>query len=359
MQPQILRTPHALPSQPVLDVRDLTIGFRAEKGRVDVVRDVSFSIAEHETVALVGESGCGKSVTALSLARLIPSPPVSYPTGSIRFRGVDTLGMKPRALRELRGGGIGYVFQDPATALNPVFRIGFQLEELLQGGRRQRREQAVAMLDRVGLPSPQACLDAYPHELSGGMQQRVVIAMAVARRPGLLVADEPTTALDVTIQAQILALLKCLQQQFGMAVLLITHNLGLVAEAAHRVHVMYAGMLVEGGDAETVLTRPAHPYTRGLLDVVPRLEKAAGRLVGIPGTVPVAERLPPGCPFADRCRRADAHCRTTVPGMESVSGGAGHRARCFHPLRETVKSFMKSMKTGNRFTRTATRAGYE
>jgi len=319
---------------PVLDVRELTIGFHAEGGRVDVVRDVSFSIAEHETVALVGESGCGKSVTALSLARLIPSPPVSYPSGAIRFRGVDTLAMTRRELRTLRGSGIGYVFQDPATALNPVFRVGFQLEELLQGGRRQRREQAAALLERVGLPSPLACLDAYPFELSGGMQQRVVIAMAVARRPGLLVADEPTTALDVTIQAQILALLKRLQQEFGMAVLLITHNLGLVAEAAHRVNVMYAGMLVEGGEAETVLTRPAHPYTRGLLDVVPRLETSGGRLIGIPGTVPVAGRLPPGCPFAARCQRADAHCRATVPGVDAVPGGAEHRVRCFHPLRE-------------------------
>jgi oligopeptide/dipeptide ABC transporter ATP-binding protein len=315
-------------------VRDLTIGFRGDKKRIDVVRDVSFSIAEHETVALVGESGCGKSVTALSLARLIPSPPVSYPAGSIRFRGTDTLTMKPPALRELRGGGIGYVFQDPATALNPVFRIGFQIEELLQGGRRARREQAAAMLARVGLPSPLACLDAYPYELSGGMQQRVVIAMAVARRPGLLVADEPTTALDVTIQAQILALLKRLQQEVGMAVLLITHNLGLVAEVAHRVNVMYAGMLVEGGTAETVLTRPAHPYTRGLLDVVPRLEKPRGRLSGIPGTVPVAGRLQPGCPFADRCSRADAQCRTTLPQMQAVTGGEWHRVRCFHPLGE-------------------------
>jgi len=323
-----------LPAPPILDVRDLTIGFRADGGRVDVVRDVNFSIGEHETVALVGESGCGKSVTALSLARLIPSPPVSYPSGTIRFRGVDTLGMTRRELRELRGGGIGYVFQDPATALNPVFRIGFQLAELLQGGRRQRRAQAAALLERMGLPSPLACLDAYPYELSGGMQQRVVIAMAVARRPGLLVADEPTTALDVTIQAQILALLKRLQQEFGMAVLLITHNLGLVAQAARRVNVMYAGMLVEGGDAETVLTCPAHPYTRGLLDVVPRLERPAGRLAGIPGTVPVAGRLPPGCPFADRCRRADAHCRATVPGEETVAGGARHRVRCFHPLRQ-------------------------
>jgi len=316
----------------LLDVRNLTIGFHADAGRVDVVRDVSFTIGAHETVALVGESGCGKSVTALSLARLIPSPPVSYPSGEIRFRGVDTLAMNRQALRALRGGGIGYVFQDPATALNPVYRIGFQLEELLAGPRKQRREQAATLLETVGLPAPRACLEAYPHELSGGMQQRVVIAMAVARQPALLVADEPTTALDATIQAQILALLGQLQQTLGMAVLLITHNLGLVAEAARRVNVMYAGILVEGGDAGTVLTRPAHPYTRGLLDVVPRLEPARGRLMGIPGTVPVAGRLPPGCPFAPRCSRADGGCRARVPDREAVAGDNGHHVRCHHPL---------------------------
>lgn len=323
---------HTAKGEPLLDVQHLTVGFRGDAGRIDVVRDVSFSIRACETVALVGESGCGKSVTALSLARLIPSPPVSYPSGTIRFWGVDTLTMPRPALRMLRGGGIAYVFQDPATALNPVFRIGFQLCELLDGDRRQRREQAAALLDRVGLPSPAACLDAYPYELSGGMQQRVVIAMAIARNPGLLVADEPTTALDVTIQAQILALLKRLQAEFGMAVLLITHNLGLVADAAHRVNVMYAGILVESGDVETVLTRPAHPYTRGLLDVVPRLERTLGRLAGIPGSVPSAGRLPPGCPFADRCRLADDRCRAAVPAETAVAGNPEHWVRCIYPL---------------------------
>jgi oligopeptide/dipeptide ABC transporter ATP-binding protein len=316
----------------LLEVRNLTIRFRGDDGWTDVVRDASFSIRAGETAALVGESGCGKSVTALSLARLIPSPPVSYPSGTIRFRGVDTLAMTPRDLHTLRGRGISYVFQDPATALNPVFRIGFQMAELLEGDRQQRRMQATALLDHVGLPSPAACLDAYPHELSGGMQQRVVIAMAIAHQPGLLVADEPTTALDVTIQAQILTLLKRLQREFGMAVLLITHNLGLVADVAHRVHVMYAGSLVESGEAETVLTRPAHPYTRGLLSVVPRLERTSGRLAGIPGTVPAAGNLPPGCPFAPRCPRADSLCRAAMPGDSPVDGNPSHHVRCFHPL---------------------------
>jgi len=318
----------------LLEVHHLTIGFHGDTGRTDVVRDFSLSIGAGETAALVGESGCGKSVTALSLARLIPSPPVSYPSGTIRFQGADTLAMTPRELRALRGRGIAYVFQDPATALNPVFRIGFQMNELLDGDRQQRRARAVELLGHVGLPSPAACLNAYPHELSGGMQQRVVIAMAAARRPGLLVADEPTTALDVTIQAQILALLKRLQREFGMAVLLITHNLGLVADVAHRVHVMYAGTLVESGDAETVLTRPAHPYTRGLLNVVPRLTRTDGRLTGIPGTVPAAGHLPPGCPFAARCPRADLRCHQHMPDDIPGAGDPEHRVRCFYPLIE-------------------------
>lgn len=316
----------------LLEVRNLTIRFRRDDGWTDVVRDIGFSIRAGETAALVGESGCGKSVTALSLARLIPSPPVSYPSGTIRFRGVDTLAMSPRDLHTLRGRGIAYVFQDPATALNPVFRIGFQMAELLDGNRQQRRARAVELLDHVGLPAPEACLNAYPHELSGGMQQRVVIAMAIARQPGLLVADEPTTALDVTIQAQILTLLKRLQHEFGMAVLLITHNLGLVADVAHRIHVMYAGSMVESGGAETVLTRPAHPYTQGLLNVVPRLARTDGRLAGIPGTVPAAGHLPPGCPFAARCTRADTRCRDAMPGDSPVAGNPSHGVRCFHPL---------------------------
>lgn len=316
----------------LLEVRNLSIGFHGDRGRTDVVREVSFSIRAGETAALVGESGCGKSVTALSLARLIPAPPISYPSGTIYFRGVDTLTMKTNALRALRGRGIAYVFQDPATALNPVFRIGFQMEELFDGSRHQRRDQAAVLLGHVGLPSPLACLDAYPHELSGGMQQRVVIAMATARRPALLVADEPTTALDVTIQAQILDLLKRLQGEFGMAMLLITHNMGLVADIAHWVHVMYAGWLIESGDAETVLRNPAHPYTRGLLEVVPRLTRTAGRLTGIPGSVPASGRLPPGCPFAARCPRAGPRCREIMPSDEPVAGDPTHCVRCHYPL---------------------------
>jgi len=317
----------------LLDVRRLTVGFPAEKkgGRIDVVRDVSFSVDAGETVALVGESGCGKSVTALSLARLIPSPPVSYPAGEVRFRGVDTLRLSRRDLQALRGRGIAYVFLDPGTALNPVFRIGFQLCEVLSGSRQQRQAQALDLLAQVGLPA--SSIEAYPYELSGGMQQRVVIALAIARHPALLVADEPTTALDVTIQAQILDLLKALQQKLGMTVLLITHNLGLVADVAHRVNVMYAGMLVERGEAEVVLRQPAHPYTRGLLDVVPRLERVTGRLSGIPGMVPAPGRLPPGCPFADRCPRAAARCREAVPPEVAVSEGHPvHSVRCYFPL---------------------------
>ncbi len=318
----------------LLEVRGLTVCFHTDDGPLEVVHDAGFAIGRRETAALVGESGCGKSVTAHSLARLIPSPPVFYPAGEVLFEGVNTLTMSRRELRTLRGGGIAYVFQDPSMALNPVLRVGFQIGESLRGDRRSRREGAARLLALVGLPSPVASLDAYPHELSGGQQQRVVIAMALTRQPALLVADEPTTALDVMIQAQILALLKTLQVKFGMSVLLITHNLGLVAAFAHRVNVMYAGCLVERGETTTVLRCPAHPYTRGLLDVVPRLSRPAGRLRGIPGTVPSTLDRPAGCPFAPRCARVGDRCRIALPSETRANEDPGHRVRCYHPLKE-------------------------
>ncbi len=321
------------PAGILLDVQRLTTGFRNGRDEVIVVRDVSLRIREGETVALVGESGCGKSVTALSLARLLPEPPAFYPAGAIFFRGREILQMSRAEMRAIRGGQIAYVFQDPGTALNPVFRIGFQLEESIRAHRSQvdSREEAIRLLTLVGLPDAVATLRAYPHELSGGMQQRVVIAMALACRPKLLVADEPTTALDVTIQAQILDLLRSLQEGLGMAVLLITHNLGLVADVAHRVDVMYAGSLVESGVVENVLTAPAHYYTKGLLDAVPRLNHTEGRMSGIDGVVPSPRDLPPGCTFAPRCPRAEDLCRRTMPLSREVPGGKAHTVRCHFP----------------------------
>ncbi len=328
---------------PLLEIAGLSVGFRSGGAEVVVVRDLSFSICEGETVALVGESGCGKSVTALSLAQLLPST-AYYPAGSISIEGQNILQMSGAELREMRGSKIAYVFQDPGTALNPVFRIGFQLEEAVrtergrsgsknikQEAREEVREEAVRLLSLVGLPDAEACLRAYPHELSGGMQQRVVIAMALACRPKLLVADEPTTALDVTIQAQILDLLKSLQTKFKMAVLLMTHNLGLVADVADRVNVMYAGSLVESGEVEDVLANPAHPYTKGLLAAVPSLEATQDgrRMKGIDGAVPMPGQLPAGCPFAPRCKYVMERCQIDMPEIESVRENSEHNARCF------------------------------
>ncbi|MBT3191680.1 MAG: ABC transporter ATP-binding protein [Verrucomicrobia bacterium] len=326
--------PNAKPTRaPLLDVKGLTVGFRSGREETIVVHDLSFQICEGETVALVGESGCGKSVTALTLARLLPEPPAFHPAGVVVFRGREVLQMSRAELRTIRGGQIAYVFQDPATALNPVFRIGFQLEEAICAHRRRvnARKEAVRLLSLVGLSDAEACLRCYPHELSGGMQQRVVIAMALACQPKLLVADEPTTALDVTIQAQILDLLKSLQAELGMAVLMITHNLGLVADVAHRLNVMYAGSLVESGLVEDVLTSPAHPYTRGLLDVVPRLGGTLERMEGIEGVVPSPGNRPAGCPFAPRCKHAGDACRRQMPSPQSTSG-VGHQVCCYHPL---------------------------
>ncbi len=321
--------------EPLLLVDSLRIGFGAGDGHLQVVHGISFSVRANETVALVGESGCGKSVTALSLARLLPGEPACRVRGSIRLAGEEVLLLPPSRLRYMRHQKIAYVFQDPAASLNPVLRVGFQICEVLEGGRRARREEALSFLSLAGLPEPERCFAAYPHELSGGMQQRVVIAMALARRPAMLVADEPTTALDVTIQAQILSVLAEAQRQLGMALLLITHNLGLVAGSADRVLVMYAGHLVESGPVESVLQAPAHPYTSGLLRVVPRLEMTATRLEGIPGSVPPPGTLLRGCPFAPRCTRATNLCSEQVPVMvDAAARPAPYRVACFHPLGE-------------------------
>jgi len=286
----------------LLKVEDLKTWFGTRENPVRAVDGVSFNVDEGETIAIVGESGCGKSVTAMSLARLIPEPTGFYAGGRIIFRGEDVLAMNDSRLMDLRGREISYVFQEPGTSLNPVFRVGFQIMEALKLHRKDvdAKSETVKLMSMVGLPDPETRMDAYPHEMSGGMQQRVMIAMALACRPKLLVADEPTTALDVTIQAQILELLSSLQHELKMAVLLITHNLGLVADTARSVYVMYCGRVVESGLTEDVLSSPSHPYSRGLLDAVPRLDAepgGCGRISGIPGSVPHPARFPePGFP---------------------------------------------------------------
>ncbi|HBA86162.1 MAG TPA: ABC transporter ATP-binding protein [Verrucomicrobia bacterium] len=312
----------------LLDVRGLKIEFGTGAQGLRVVDDLSFNVRDGETVALVGESGCGKSVTALALAKLIPQPPGRFAGGEVLFGGQNVLSMGEKELRRLRGADISYVFQEPGQSLNPVFRIGWQLREALQIHRPDQAttEEMVRLLKQVGLPDPEQKLRAYPHELSGGMQQRVMIAMALACRPRLLVADEPTTALDVTIQLQILELLKDLQRQLGMAVILITHNLGLVADCAHRVNVMYAGRIVEAGPTEEVLGHPRHPYTRGLLEAVPKLEGSAGHLKGIDGHVPNPARMPSGCKFHPRCPLCAEICREREPADETVR--EDHIVRC-------------------------------
>ncbi len=304
--------------------------FGADEAPIRAVDGACFSIQPGETVALVGESGCGKSITALSLARLVPLPG-RIAGGRITLGEIDVLGMGEAELRALRGADISYVFQEPATSLNPVFKVGFQIKEALRLHREDVnfREEAANLLRMVGIADPAERLAAYPHQLSGGMQQRVMLAMALACRPRLLVADEPTTALDVTVQAQILDLLMDLQARLGMAILLITHNLGLVAGVAEKVNVMYAGRIVEAGATEHVLRRPLHPYTRGLLAAVPRIDAPPGRLAGIRGTVPSPNRLPSGCPFHPRCDLADDFCRQQAPDVFQTDE-PGHCVRCHY-----------------------------
>ncbi|MEI6807755.1 MAG: ABC transporter ATP-binding protein [bacterium] len=319
----------------LLEVKGLKTFFKSAEGPIRAVDGVDLSIHDGETVALVGESGCGKSVFSMSLARLIPRPGY-HPAGKIMFKGTDVLEMNDNQLTGLRGGEISYIFQEPGSSLNPVFRVGYQIEEAVRlhkpksgPATGEPRARVVELLEMVGLPDPIRRMQAYPHELSGGMQQRIMIAMALACSPSLLIADEPTTALDVTIQAQILELLSGLQRKLGMAILLITHNLGLVADMARNVCVMYSGRVIESGPTEELLLKPAHPYTRGLLDAVPRL-KRTGPLKGIPGTVPHPAHLPPGCKFAPRCLKKKDICEKSEPALELNS--KNRCVRCFFPL---------------------------
>ena len=319
----------------ILEIRDLKTHFHTPDGVVKAVDGVSYSLMEGETLGVVGESGCGKSVTALSILRLIPEPPGRITGGGIHFRGQDLTKMKTSDLRKIRGNEISMIFQEPMTSLNPVFTIGFQIAEavmLHQGlSKNDAFDKAAEMLDLVGIPLPKQRVKEYPHQLSGGMRQRAMIAMALSCNPSILLADEPTTALDVTIQAQILDLLYKLKDEFGTAIIMITHDLGLIAETCRRVIVMYAGKVVEEAPIEEIFANPQHPYTIGLLNSVPKLRTSTSdanrvRLQEIRGIVPSLHRLPTGCTFNPRCDEVQDRCRQTEPELKEVS--PGHFVRC-------------------------------
>ncbi len=313
---------------PLLELRDLQVDFHVDDAWARAVDGVSLTIAAGETLCLVGESGCGKSVTALSIARLLPTPPARYTGGHVLVEGLDTLAMSDKELRSVRGGTVSYIFQEPGASLNPVMRIRDQIKEALHLHRPERADDAevVRLLKLVGIPAPESRMRDHPHQLSGGMQQRVMIAMALATQPKLLVADEPTTALDVTIQAQILELLLDLKRRTGMAILLITHNLGIIGDLADRVAVMYAGQVVELASAQELLRRPLHPYTRALMRSVPELGHPVPRLTTIPGIVPGPGRWPAGCRFAPRCPIAKPECSAKMPGLSEPE--PGRQVRC-------------------------------
>jgi peptide/nickel transport system ATP-binding protein len=332
-----------MPERPLLDVRDLVTRFATDSGEVRAVDRVSFAVPAGSSVGLVGESGSGKSVTALSILRLLRDPPGRVVGGEVWFRDRDLTKLSERELRRVRGAEISMVFQEPMTSLNPVMSAGAQVAESLMlhrnMSRREARAEAAELFRKVGIADPEQRLDEYPHQLSGGMRQRVMIAMALACRPALLIADEPTTALDVTIQAQILDLLARLRRELGMALLLITHDLGVVAETCDEVVVMYAGHVVENGRASELLTRPRHPYTAGLLRSVPQFEAVGAgdrparerrRLREIPGMVPRLDELPCGCRFADRCERVQPRCRAEAPALEAIAPAS--LVRCFYPI---------------------------
>ncbi|MEA3241095.1 MAG: ABC transporter ATP-binding protein [Pseudomonadota bacterium] len=315
----------------LLQVDDLKVSFQTMQGLITAVDGVSFTVARGANLGIVGESGCGKSVTALSLMGLISSPPGSVEAESLNFAGRDLQQLTAEEYRKIRGKEIGMVFQEPMTSLNPVFTIGNQVAETvlthMKISSRQAREMTVAMLDRVGIPEPEKRINDYPHQLSGGLRQRVMIAMALICKPKLLLADEPTTALDVTIQAQVLDLMQELREDLGMSMIMITHDLGVVAEVAEQVVIMYAGMVVESATVNDIFRQPLHPYTQGLLHSIPRLDQNVSRLDAIPGMVPDMLNVPPGCRFANRCRQAIDICHSQCP--DSVEPEAGHQVCCW------------------------------
>lgn len=320
-------------SGPLLSVEGLSVAFNTEQGRVRVVEDVSFQLAEGETLGLVGESGCGKSVTAQTIIRLLPSPPSSIEGGRMMFQGEDLVGLPDSRMRRIRGDRIGMVFQEPMTSLNPTQRVGQQVMEVLKLHRgmdsREAKELAISVLKKVGIGNAERRFDQYPHELSGGLRQRVMIAMAIVCGPRLLIADEPTTALDVTIQAQIIELLKAVQKDLGLSILLITHDLGVVSEMCRSVVIMYAGRVVERGSTNETFDYPRHPYTAGLINSSPRKAGKGERLPTIPGLVPPPGMRSKGCSFADRCPRALEKCHNEFPPLSPLSG---RLVACWNPV---------------------------
>ena len=320
--------------QPVLEVKNLQTHFFTDDGVVKAVNGVSFQVYPGETLGVVGESGCGKSVTALSILRLIASPPGKIVGGQILYKGKDLVTASEAEMRKIRGNEISMIFQEPMTSLNPVYTCGDQIMEAIRlhqkVSKREARSRAIEMLKLVGIPLPEQRVDEYPHQLSGGMRQRVMIAMALSCHPSVLIADEPTTALDVTIQAQILELLDRLQAELGMAIILITHDLGVVAEVADHVAVMYGGQIQEYADVETLFEKTTHPYTGGLLASIPTLGEQVERLRVIPGAVPNPVDFPPGCTFHPRCHLAVDDCKRIEPQLLPYDGG--HLVRCLRAL---------------------------
>ena len=315
----------------ILELKDLKTWYRTDNGIAKAVDGVSFSLAPNRIIGIVGESGCGKSVTALSIMRLVPMPPGYFAGGDILWKGRSIVNASEAEMRKIRGNEIAMIFQEPMSSLNPVFTCGDQIMEQILNHRdvskSEARKQAVDLLNMVGIPNPSERIDSYPHEMSGGMRQRVMIAMALSCGPELLIADEPTTALDVTVQAQILELIGKLRAERGMSVMLITHDFGVVAELCEEVVVMYASRIVESGAVRHIFENPLHPYTRGLLKSIPRLGARQERLNVIEGNVPSATRLPDGCRFAGRCPLADDHCRKEQPPLKEYE--AGHMAACW------------------------------
>jgi peptide/nickel transport system ATP-binding protein/oligopeptide transport system ATP-binding protein len=314
----------------LLDVQGLTTAFMTGRGEITAIEDVSFSLKEGEILGIVGESGSGKSVTALTIMGLLPQPPARIAAGKVMFQGQDLTKLSAREMQRIRGPGIAMIFQEPMTSLNPVFSIGDQIMETIRAHENlpaaALRKRAIDMLDKVGIPSAARRLDDYPHQMSGGQRQRVMIAIALACNPKLLIADEPTTALDVTIQAQILDLLMDLRDEFRMAIMIITHNMGVIAETADRVLVMYAGRVIEEAPVARVFDHPVHPYTRGLLECVPSITEDRARLIAIPGTLPDPARRPPGCRYSVRCRYAQPSCSEALPPL--ILEEADHWAAC-------------------------------
>jgi len=335
-------------TQKILEVKNLVTKFKTDRGLVTAVDDISFDVFRGRTLGIVGESGSGKSVTALSIMRLIPNPPGIIDSGEILFEGEDVLKFSDRQMRDIRGNKISMIFQEPMTSLNPVFTVGNQIEEVYHLHRKdlskkEVKDKAIEMLKLVGIPSPETRVKEYPHQLSGGMRQRVMIAMALACEPDILIADEPTTALDVTIQAQILELMNKLQVELGMGIIMITHDLGVVAETCHDVVVMYCGRIVEKADVKTIFKNPRHPYTKGLLESIPSydstLHETREKLPTIEGMVPSLFELPPGCYFQDRCCNVTDDCRGSKgkPVLKELES-SGHLASCFNPITKEGRS---------------------